>query len=45
MVEFSHILALSQALKIPSIYGTGDFKLPAGWVNMQAFNEDGYIHK
>jgi hypothetical protein len=44
-VEFSHILALSSALRIPSIYATGDFTLPAGKVNIQAYNENGYIHK
>lgn len=27
-VEFSHILALSQALNIPSLYGVGDIELP-----------------
>jgi len=27
-VEFSHILALSKAMNIPSIYGVGDIKLP-----------------
>lgn len=44
-VEFSHILALSAALKIPSIYGTGDFDWGGGHVKIQAYNEDGYISK
>lgn len=44
-VEFSHILALSKALRIPSIYATGNFKLPKGKFKMTAFNSDGYIHQ
>ena len=43
-VEFSHILALSKTLKIPSIYGTGNFDLPKeGEVKFQAYNKNGYI--
>lgn len=45
-VEFSHILALSKALRIPSIYGTGDIELPTeGKVKFVAYNEQGWILK
>jgi hypothetical protein len=45
-VEFSHILALSKALRIPSIYGTGDVDLPSeGDVDFIAYNKTGWIEK
>lgn len=45
-VEFSHILALSKALRIPSIYGTGDVNLPGeGEVNFVAYNKTGWVKK
>lgn len=44
-VEFSHALALSFSLKIPSIYGVGkDFELPEVF-NIDANGRDGYILK
>ena len=43
-VEFSHILALSAALKIPSIYGTGEIKLPKeGKIKFEAYNKEAWI--
>ena len=43
--EFSHALALSFALKIPSIYGVGnDFELPEVF-NMNTKGREGYILK
>jgi hypothetical protein len=43
-VEFSHILALSKALGIPSMYGVGDVKLPStGKVKFTAFNKTAWI--
>lgn len=45
-VEFSHILALSKALKIPSIFATGDFKLPdTGEVKFYAYGPEAWITK
>lgn len=45
-VEFSHILALSKALRIPSIYATGDIELPiSGKVKFTAYNTEGWITK
>ena len=45
-VEFSHILALSKALRIPSIYATGEVDLPAtGKVKFTAYNKEGWITK
>jgi hypothetical protein len=44
-VEFSHILALSKALRIPSIYATGDFELPQGKVKFTAYNKEAWITK
>ena len=45
-VEFSHILALSKALKIPSIFATGEFQLPMeGKVKFYAYNEEAWITK
>jgi hypothetical protein len=45
-VEFSHILALSKALKIPSIFATGEFQLPSeGKVKFYAYNEEAWITK
>lgn len=44
-IEFSHILALSKALKIPSIYATGEIILPEkGTVMFKAFNRDGWVY-
>lgn len=40
--EFSHILALSKSLGIPSIYATGKVRLP-NVVNIVAFNKEGFI--
>jgi len=43
-VEFSHILALSAALKIPSMYGTGEINLPnSGKVKFEAYNKEAWI--
>lgn len=42
-VEFSHILALSKALRIPSIFATGDFELPEGKVRFTAYNKEAWI--
>lgn len=43
-VEFSHILALSAALKIPSMYGTGEIKLPKeGKIKFEAYNKEAWI--
>lgn len=44
-VEFSHILALSKALRIPSIFATGDFELPEGKVKFTAYNKQAWITK
>jgi hypothetical protein len=45
-VEFSHILALSKALRIPSIFATGDFKLPeTGEVKFYAYGPTGWVTK
>ena len=45
-VEFSHILALSKTLRIPSIYATGDIELPtSGKVKFTAYNKEGWITK
>ena len=45
-VEFSHILALSKALRIPSIYATGEVNLPtSGKVKFTAYNTEGWITK
>ena len=45
-VEFSHILALSKALRIPSIYATGDLQLPtSGKVKFTAYNKEAWITK
>jgi hypothetical protein len=45
-VEFSHILALSKALKIPSIFATGDFELPdSGEVQFYAYGPTAWISK
>jgi len=43
-VEFSHILALSIALKIPSIYAVGNVELPNEF-KIDTFDKDGYILK
>jgi hypothetical protein len=43
---FSHILALSKALQIPSIYGTGEFELPTkGTVQFTAYNKEAWVSK
>ena len=43
-VEFSHILALSKALRIPSLFATGNVDLPTeGKVKFFAYNEEGWI--
>lgn len=43
-VEFSHILALSKALHIPSIYATGNFEMPkSGKVTITAQNKEAWI--
>jgi hypothetical protein len=43
---FSHILALSKALQIPSIYGTGEIELPTkGTVQFTAYNKEAWISK
>jgi len=43
-VQFSHALALSKALLIPSMYATGDFELPkSGKVNFVAYNKESWI--
>jgi hypothetical protein len=43
-VEFSHILALSKALKIPSIFATSDFELPkSGKVKFYAYGPTGWV--
>ncbi len=45
-VEFSHILALSKALKIPSIFATGNFELPkSGEVKFYAYGPTGWVTK
>jgi hypothetical protein len=45
-VEFSHILALSKALRIPSIFATGDFELPkTGEVKFYAYGPTGWVTK
>ncbi len=45
-VSFSHILALSQMLEIPSIYATGDFEIPQGSrLKVIAYNKDAFITK
>lgn len=45
-VEFSHILALSKSLKIPSIYATGKIELPSeGEVKFIAYNTEAWITK
>lgn len=41
-VEFSHALALSKVLKIPSIYGTGPFEVPDK-IRIKAYNREGYV--
>ncbi len=45
-VQFSHILALSKSLKVPSVYGTGKVDL-SGYkkVNIRAYNKEGFISK
>ena len=44
MVEFSHILALSKALRIPSIYGTGPVDLSKYQnVSFSAITKHGYV--
>lgn len=43
-VDFSHVLALSKALEIPSIYAIGDVVLPKnGTIKIIAFNKEAYI--
>ena len=43
-VEFSHLLALSRALRIPSIYGVTKFELPeSGIVQFNTKNKNGYV--
>lgn len=42
--EFSHILALSKALGIPSLYGIGDFELPEKF-QLQTHAKEAYILK
>lgn len=45
-VEFSHILALSKALRIPSLYATGEIELPqTGQVKFNAYNSEGWVTK
>lgn len=44
-VEFSHILALSKALRIPSIFGTGELAELPEKIHIKAINREGYICK
>jgi hypothetical protein len=45
-VEFSHILALSKALRIPSFYAVEKFELPtSGKVNFKAYGPEAWITK
>lgn len=42
-VEFSHILALSKTLEIPSLFNTGDVILPEKF-SIKAYNKEGFIY-
>ena len=44
-VEFAHILALSQTLKIPAIYGVGDIELPEKFYLNTTKDNEGFICK
>lgn len=44
-VEFSHILALSKILRIPSLFSTGDFDITNSVVNFNTKSKIGWIEK